>query len=129
VSLLMIDIDHFKSVNDRYGHPAGDRVLRDVARLLQEGVRTVDTVGRYGGEEFVAILPQTEMADARQLAERLRRAIEAHVVKVPAGEIRVTVSIGVAKYPAVAIATPDDLVRAADQALYRAKEEGRNRVA
>jgi two-component system cell cycle response regulator len=129
VSLLMVDIDHFKAVNDRHGHPAGDQVLREVARLLQEGVRTVDTVGRYGGEEFAAILPQTEIADARQLAERLRRAVEAHAVKVPAGEIRVTVSIGVARYPSANVASPDDLIREADQALYRAKEGGRNRVA
>jgi diguanylate cyclase (GGDEF)-like protein len=128
VSVLMVDIDHFKAVNDRHGHPAGDRVLRDVSRLLQEGVRGVDTVGRYGGEEFVAILPQTEIDDARQLAERLRRAIEAHAVKTPAGEIRVTVSIGVAQYPSAEVGSPDDLIREADQALYRAKQEGRNRV-
>ncbi len=128
VSVLMVDIDHFKDVNDRFGHPAGDLVLRDVARLLLEGVRAVDSVGRYGGEEFVAILPQTEIADARQLAERLRRAVEEHVVKAPAGEIRVTVSIGVAQYPSAAVASPDDLIREADQALYRAKQEGRNRV-
>jgi two-component system cell cycle response regulator len=128
VSVLMIDIDHFKQVNDRYGHPAGDAVLREVARLLREGVRNVDTIGRYGGEEFLAILPHTEIRDAKLLADRLRRAVEDHVFKVPGAELRVTVSIGVSTYPSTTATAPEDMIREADKALYEAKEAGRNRV-
>ncbi|MGE0452761.1 MAG: diguanylate cyclase [Vicinamibacteria bacterium] len=129
VSVLMVDIDHFKLINDGFGHPAGDGVLREVARLMKEVARNVDLVGRYGGEEFVFILPQTEYPDALKMGERLRRAVEEHPFHAPGEPIRVTVSIGVATYPSPQVAAPGDLVREADRALYRAKEAGRNRVA
>jgi len=128
VSLLMVDIDHFKSVNDQHGHQAGDVVLREVAALLREGVRTVDVLGRYGGEEFLAILPHTDAEDARQLAERLRRSIAEHVFRGADAEIRTTVSIGVATYPSERVTSSAELIREADRALYQAKAEGRNRV-
>lgn len=129
VSVLMVDIDHFKLINDGFGHPAGDGVLREVARLMKEVARNVDLVGRYGGEEFLFILPQTEYADAIKMGERLRLAIQEHAFHTPGEPIRVTVSIGVATYPSAQVAAPGDLVREADRALYRAKEAGRNRVA
>jgi two-component system cell cycle response regulator len=129
LSLLMIDVDHFKDVNDRHGHPAGDRVLREVALAIQDAVRAVDVVGRYGGEEFLALLPQTETEEARRLAERLRRAVESLAVEVPGGVVRVTISTGIASYPAPNVTTPEELIREADRALYRAKQAGRNRVA
>lgn len=129
VSVLMLDIDHFKDVNEIHGHLAGDTVLREVARLLAAGVRAVDVVGRYGGEEFLAILPQTEIEDARRLAERLRQAVASHGVAAEAGEVRVTLSIGAARYPAEGIASADELVRAAESALQRARQAGRNSVA
>lgn len=128
LSLLMIDVDHFKDVNDRHGHPAGDQVLREVARAIKDGVRTVDLVGRYGGEEFVAILPQTEAEEARLLAERLRSSVEGRSFETHGAVVRVSVSIGVATCPSPSVASPDDLIREADRALYRAKQAGRNRV-
>jgi len=129
LSLLMIDIDHFKQVNDGHGHPAGDLVLREVARVVKEAVRAVDIVGRYGGEEFVAILPQTDVEEARLLAERLRKAVEALAVPVGNASVHVTISTGIASYPAPNVDTSDELIREADRALYRAKQDGRNRVA
>jgi len=129
VSLVMADIDHFKKINDEYGHPAGDIVLREVARLLRDTLRNVDFLGRYGGEEFIAILPHTGHDEARQTAERLRKSVENHAIRVGDKELRITVSLGVATYPGGNIDTPNALVGAADQALYRAKEAGRNRVA
>jgi diguanylate cyclase (GGDEF)-like protein len=129
VSLLMIDIDHFKKVNDRYGHPAGDVVLRGVAHILKDSLRTVDAVGRYGGEEFVAILPHTGQEEAQGTAERLRRAVELHTFKVGDRELHVTVSVGLATFPSATVESPNALIREADKALYRAKEAGRNRIA
>jgi two-component system cell cycle response regulator len=128
VSVLMIDIDHFKQVNDKLGHPAGDAVLREVARVLRDTLRTVDSVGRYGGEEFVAILPHTRYEEACQTAERLRLAIEANPFRVGEREVRVTASVGVASYPSDSVDSPNALIQAADKALYRAKETGRNKV-
>ncbi len=128
LSVLMLDIDHFKRINDRYHHQAGDVVIRDVARLLRESVRNADAVGRYGGEEFIAILPHTAGEGARQIAERIRELIQEHVFRFGEQEIRATVSIGIASAPNEKIASPQDLVREADRALYRAKESGRNRV-
>jgi diguanylate cyclase (GGDEF)-like protein len=128
VSILMIDIDHFKKVNDVHGHPAGDVVLRGVAHLLKDSLRTVDAVGRYGGEEFLAILPHTGKEEAQISAERIRRAVEGHTFKIGDKELRVTISVGQATYPAPAIESPNGLIREADKALYRAKEGGRNRI-
>lgn len=124
-SLLMLDIDHFKAINDRYGHPAGDAVLRAVARILRDVLRDEDLPGRYGGEEFGVVLPNTGEAGAAMAAERLRTRIEAAVLERRAG-IRATVSIGVAELG------PQDAncaawIARADRALYAAKAAGRNR--
>jgi two-component system, cell cycle response regulator len=129
VSLLMVDIDHFKKVNDEHGHQAGDIVLRETARILKDTLRVVDSLGRYGGEEFVAILPHTNRDDANQTAERLRTAIAEHPFRIGHREIHVTISVGVATYPSERVETPGGLVREADKALYRAKQAGRNRIA
>jgi diguanylate cyclase (GGDEF)-like protein len=125
LSVGMLDVDHFKRINDGFGHPFGDRVIREVARILAETVRQVDKVGRYGGEEFLLVLPDTDMEGARILAERVRSLIEAAGFD-PEG-YRGTVSIGVAAWQPD---TPswEALVSQADQALYEAKETGRNRV-
>jgi diguanylate cyclase (GGDEF)-like protein len=128
MSLLMIDIDHFKSVNDQYGHPVGDIVLRDVARLMREALRTVDSLGRYGGEEFMVILPHTPWEEALKLAERLRQTVADHVFKVSGASVKVTISVGAASYPSETVDSPSALIREADVRLYRAKELGRNRV-
>jgi len=129
MSVLMLDVDHFKRTNDEHGHLAGDAVLRDVARLLQDTLRTVDSVGRYGGEEFLVILPHTPPEEGRRTAERIREQIEQHAFRVGSRELRVTVSVGVASWEMEGRNSPEALIREADQALYRAKEEGRNRVA
>ena len=129
VSILMLDVDHFKHFNDTYGHPAGDAVLKRLASTVRECVRDVDTVARYGGEEFTVILPETPVAEAARVAERIRASAEQDRF-TPEGEsvpLNVTVSIGYAWFPENA-GTPDALIEAADQALYRSKESGRNRV-
>jgi diguanylate cyclase (GGDEF)-like protein len=128
VSLLMLDLDEFKRVNDEHGHPAGDAVLREMARVLKETLRTVDSVGRYGGEAFVIVLPHTSPEEAHATAERIRRKVQGHVFWVGAKPLNVTVSVGVASYPSPTVDSPASLVREADRALYRAKEAGRNRV-
>jgi len=129
VSALMIDIDHFKVFNDRHGHDAGDRVLAAVARCLAEQIRMSDTLVRYGGEEFAVLLPNTPPAAAMALAERVREAVEHMRTTIPQSDrpLSVTISIGVASVPDHG-ATGDDLLLAADKALFRAKEAGRNRV-
>lgn len=121
-TVLMCDLDHFKAVNDAYGHPAGDEVLRRVANELQVGVRTIDTVARIGGEEMAVLLVDCTVADAYHVAERLRRAVATQRADEPA----VTISIGVADSRCAASA--DELVAAADRALYDAKRLGRDRV-
>jgi len=122
----MADIDHFKSINDRFGHPGGDHVLREVARRLQATFRKEDAVGRYGGEEFVALAVGCEGADAHRLAERFRQAVEREPFAIGTEWLDVTTSVGV-----VTGAAADgilELVRAADAALYCAKTAGRNQV-
>ncbi|MBN2369504.1 MAG: diguanylate cyclase [Vicinamibacteria bacterium] len=128
LSVLMIDIDHFKRINDRYGHQAGDAILREAARVLMEALRSVDVIGRYGGEEFVIILPHTRHEEARQTAERLRLLVERHPFPASDGELHITVSVGVATYPGVGVEAPSALIRESDRSLYRAKQAGRNRV-
>lgn len=127
LSLIMLDIDRFKSVNDRYGHLVGDDVLEKVATLIRGNIRNTDIAGRYGGEEFVIILPQTNLEAARVVAERIRRIVEAAKMKDFAGNMfNITVSQGIAEWQA-----DDDihsLISRADEALYKAKENGRNRV-
>ncbi|WP_396223414.1 diguanylate cyclase [Gemmatimonas sp.] len=130
MALLMIDLDHFKRVNDTYGHLVGDDVLRDVAQLLSDTIRSADIVARYGGEEFLVLLPETDDAGAEAFADRLRCAIETHPFASDslAEPLRLTASIGVAVYPAARIESVEDLFARADAALYRAKADGRNRV-
>ncbi|MGE0431015.1 MAG: diguanylate cyclase [Planctomycetota bacterium] len=131
LSLIMLDIDHFKKLNDHWGHPTGDKVLVELARLLRRTTREVDTCARYGGEEFAVILPHTGLEEAARLAERLRQRVKDEL-RVPAGDASATVvatsaSFGVASCPADAT-DAEGLIRAADAALYRAKQLGRNRV-
>jgi two-component system, cell cycle response regulator len=130
LALLMIDLDHFKRVNDTFGHLVGDDVLRDVAQLLGDTIRGNDIVARYGGEEFLVLLPETDDAGAESFAERIRAAVEAHPFNNSgdAPALRLTASIGVAVFPAARIETVEDLFARADAALYRAKADGRNRV-
>ncbi|MDB5821846.1 MAG: hypothetical protein JWR21_550 [Herminiimonas sp.] len=128
LAVAMLDIDHFKNVNDTYGHDIGDRVLQALVKVCVDNLRTVDHIGRVGGEEFVCILPETGEAEARLCAERLRGAIESLRVDSPQGPLRFTVSIGVALLGA-GHADWSDLLKDADTALYRAKNGGRNQVA
>jgi diguanylate cyclase (GGDEF)-like protein len=129
LSALMIDVDRFKRLNDGYGHAAGDRVLAAVAQCLAGKIRASDMLVRYGGEEFLVLLPDTTRSGALAIAERVRAAVEQARTAVPQAEqpLRVTVSVGVATLPADG-AAGDDLVLAADRALFRAKGAGRNRV-
>ena len=128
-ALLMIDIDHFKQLNDTLGHHAGDQVLRDVASILVKDMREVDTVARYGGEEFVIVLPETTQLGAMYVAERLRHAVEQakFLVGSPSSVRRLSISIGVSVYDSDA-RFKRELIEASDAALYAAKHEGRNRV-
>jgi len=126
-SLILIDLDHFKAINDEHGHEAGDAVLRHVAQVLGDGVRTVDLCARYGGEEIAVLLPQTATQGAAELAERLRQTLESRSSLHGGQRIPVTASIGVATYPSP-VPYGDWLVLAADKALYEAKGAGRNCV-
>ncbi len=127
ISLLLLDIDHFKQINDRYGHPAGDQVIRNLANVMMASLRTVDVVSRFGGEEFAALLPSASAEVAVQVAERIRRSVAAQSVDTSEGVIRYRVSIGVASVTP-AISDLSGLILAADQALYQAKRQGRDRV-
>ncbi|GAA1027224.1 hypothetical protein GCM10009557_07770 [Virgisporangium ochraceum] len=128
VAVLLLDIDHFKSVNDTYGHDGGDRVLREVARRLSQSVRPSDVLARYGGEEFVVLMPQTRPEDARMIAERVREAVARRPIEVTDGvAITVTVSVGIACRPGDVDETRQ-LTTFADRMLYLAKESGRDRV-
>lgn len=129
LSLLMVDLDHFKQVNDTYGHKAGDMVLRKVGEILTETFRTTDLAARYGGEEFVVLLPHTSEKDAWTLAERVREAIQACRFHFDGKDFTVTASIGVASVESGgALAKDEDLLLKADKALYQAKNNGRNMV-
>lgn len=127
LSMLMIDLDHFKQCNDTYGHLVGDMVLKDIARIMKEHVRQVDLIGRYGGEEFVIALPDTDKNSALNVAERIRSSVEKHRFRAYDETISMMISIGVATFPEDGEETAA-LIDRADQALYKAKEEGRNRV-
>ncbi|KPJ52423.1 hypothetical protein AMJ39_07880 [candidate division TA06 bacterium DG_24] len=127
LTLLMLDIDRFKALNDRYGHPAGDAVLRDIASILRECVRTVDSLARYGGEEFAIVLVETDLDYGLKIAERIRERIETRMFTSNDTMMSVTASIGAAAYPRDA-EDAESLVGRADQALYRAKNLGRNQV-
>ncbi|WP_163865393.1 diguanylate cyclase [Myxococcus eversor] len=133
LSLVMLDIDHFKRINDTFGHPFGDQVLKAVAQTTRSRLREVDVLARYGGEEFIALLPETGTADALRVCERVREAIaELRVEHVGVDgkrqEVRLTASLGVATVPSADLESSEALLRAADAALYGAKGAGRNRV-
>lgn len=127
LSLILFDADYFKSINDRYGHPAGDVVLRELATAMTKTFRQVDMVARVGGEEFAILLPSTNLEDAMLVAERLREVVATTVLQIDGTEIRITVSGGVATMHESTLGL-DDLMKRADQALYAAKTSGRNRI-
>ena len=139
LSLIMIDLDHFKQVNDRFGHPAGDVVLREAAALIRASIRDPDICARYGGEEFAVILPKTHMSGALAVAERIWRELGSkeyvlgagaarRTTRAPPRPVQITASIGIAFYPSKDITTGELLLRFADQALYQAKRAGRNTI-
>jgi diguanylate cyclase (GGDEF)-like protein len=129
ISLVMIDVDHFKAFNDVHGHLAGDFILKELCRLIQGKLREYDLLSRYGGEEFAVVLPETEKADAETVAEKLRQSIEDHLFAGPEGEYQITVSMGVASIqPVKDTFKRNDLIDFADRAMYESKRKGRNRV-
>ena len=128
LSLVMVDIDHFKQVNDTYGHTMGDKVLQEIAHLLKHSLRKQDTVARYGGEEFVLILPESGLEECSMIAERIRRLVENSPIDVGKARLNVTISLGISNFPVHRVKSKEDLVKLADLALYDAKNKGRNRV-
>jgi diguanylate cyclase (GGDEF)-like protein len=126
--IVLLDVDHFKNVNDALGHLAGDAVLKEVARRMTQAVRPYDTVGRYGGEEFLVVVPSSDGTGTLALAERIREAIQSAPVRTEAGDVHVTASCGVAASTKSNRLDPHTLIHLADEALYRAKEGGRNRA-
>lgn len=127
VAGLMLDIDHFKRINDGFGHPVGDQAITAMAAACAGAIRTIDTLGRLGGEEFAILLPDTEPAAALEVAERIRLAVAAIVIATDKGPVRFTTSIGIARINE-ADASVEALLSRADAALYAAKNGGRNRV-
>jgi diguanylate cyclase (GGDEF)-like protein len=128
MAFLMLDVDHFKMINDQYGHLTGDEVLKQVATIIKESIREIDIAGRYGGEEFCVVLPDTDSPAAIMVAERIRKAVEKKVIKAYDATLRITISIGVAAFPSDG-KIAEELMDKADWALYRAKSQGRNKVA
>ncbi|HUJ17177.1 MAG TPA: diguanylate cyclase [Nitrospirota bacterium] len=127
LSCLMLDIDHFKKVNDKCGHIAGDHVLRDTVKIIQDNMRESDTVARWGGEEFAILSPNTSKEKALVVGERIRKAMSSYAFP-SVGDIKITISIGIADVPHATISTIEQLIEAADAALYEAKKGGRNKV-
>jgi two-component system, cell cycle response regulator len=128
VAILMLDVDHFKRVNDRFGHDAGDQVLREVASVLREATRSEDLVARYGGEEFVLALPVVAPDQATERAERIRQTLAERRIIAGGASLQVTASLGLALAPADRVCSTSALITAADRCLYQAKNLGRNRI-
>ena len=137
LSVLIVDVDHFKSYNDKFGHLVGDRTLREVAQIIRDNVRRVDVICRYGGEEFVVVAPEIKKLEALELAERIRSAVARKALRLYDEETQITVSIGLSSFPEDTVKEKatgfsqdyvHELIQLADRALYQAKEEGRNRV-
>jgi two-component system cell cycle response regulator len=128
LACVMIDIDYFKRVNDRHGHDVGDAVLRETSERLRRAVREIDVVTRYGGEEFLLVLPSTNFSGALAVADRVWRSVGSEAFSLPTGPERVSISLGVAVFPSRDIKTKDQLLKAADKALYQAKDDGRDRI-
>jgi diguanylate cyclase (GGDEF)-like protein len=126
LALILVDVDHFKKVNDQHGHPVGDEVLRRLADALRLAVRETDFVARYGGEEFAALLPKTHLAGALTVAERI--SLDVKQLRSGPAAVRITASFGVSSFPGRAINTAEQLLRTADEALYRSKREGRDKI-
>ena len=127
LSILMIDADGLKAINDSFGHEAGNQLIKAVARAIESCLRETDKLARYGGDEYIALLPETSCKAALEVAERIRKAVENTAINVEGNQIKATVSIGVASYPEHA-SSLDELLRRVDRALYQSKESGRNRV-
>jgi two-component system cell cycle response regulator len=128
LSVIMVDIDHFKKVNDTFGHDGGDKILREIASLLKNSVRQHDTVARYGGEEFVLLLPGAPLDPTNMVAERIRRSVENTPFDMGQTQIHITISLGISNFPTHRMKSKEELVKMADLALYDAKKGGRNRV-
>jgi len=128
LSLIILDIDHFKQVNDTYGHLQGDIVLQKVAQLLQKELRAYDTAARYGGEEFIAVLPDATLEAAKFVAERVRASVQSTRFSGELSRLSLTISLGVAMFSPQGCGTVDGFIKLADDALYRSKANGRNRV-
>jgi len=128
LSVIVIDLDFFKNINDTYGHPAGDTILVAVTRCLRSCIRAQESLGRYGGEEFLAVLPGSSHAVAQSIAERMREAVAAHVETIDGADVKVTISAGVCATDVFPAASTDELIGRADKALYKAKDAGRNCV-
>jgi diguanylate cyclase (GGDEF)-like protein len=128
LSIILLDIDHFKKVNDIFGHPKGDEVLATVAALTKKALRTYDIAARYGGEEYMMVLPETTLQDAVAVAERIRLDVRDLTFDQSMKDLKVTISLGVATYPSRTINSLEALFKEADMALYRAKNGGRNRT-
>ncbi len=128
LSLVMVDIDHFKKVNDTFGHTEGDQILCRISSLLKSSVRRKDTVARYGGEEFILILPEASLEQSFVIAERIRQSVENTPFQVGRTQVNLTLSVGISSFPSHRVKSKEELVEMADQALYDAKRGGRNKV-
>lgn len=128
ISLMIVDLDYFKKIDDTYGHAAGDYVLKEFANICSRVIRQTDIMCRYGGEEFAVMMPNTDLANALTLAERMRKTIDEAIFEYKAFHIHLTVSIGLVSFPLVDANDPQELLVKADEFLYLAKEKGRNRI-
>jgi diguanylate cyclase (GGDEF)-like protein len=128
IGVLIADVDHFKIINDQFGHVCGDIALREIARRMQASLRPYDFIGRYGGEEFLVLVPGCDLQTVCEVAERIRLGVAAQTIVARDNEIAVTLSIGVNAASPVSVEQRDELLHQADEALYKAKQNGRNRI-